>query len=280
MTRKQWIVSAVTAAFVVNLGGAVFAQPEEGPPVIEWDKRRLERLERNVRKLESQLARANRDPNAAPTIIEPDPEVVALQSRVEELVTRLSDMETTLRRVNSELESTSFDLAQARRDQVAASNEIGPLRTRIAELETKIATLEQVAAAPSPANAQADFDAAVKLVQDGAHNEAIQALEAFVEKYPDATQTGEAYYRLGETYYVRDEPELAAAAYSKSLRGWPQTRWAAEGTLKLATSLANIGRNREACGAVAEFDKRYAQGSSANARSRAASIKTRAKCSA
>jgi len=281
MTRTQWIASAVAAAFVVTLGGAVVAQDEAGPPAIEWDKRRLERLERNVRKLENQLARANRGPDAQLTIIEPDPEVVALTARVDDLTQRLTDLQETMRRVNAELEESRFDLAQARRDQVAASNEVGPLRTRIAELETRLATLEQSAAsAPSPANAQAEFDAAAKLAADGALGEAITAFEAFVEKYPDAPQTGEAYYRLGESYYQRDEPELAASAYSKSLRGWPQTRWAAEGTLKLATSLANIGRNREACGAVAEFDKRYAQSSSANARNRAASIRTRAKCSA
>jgi len=282
LSKTQWIASAVAAALVAGAGGVVVAQ-DSAPPVIEWDKRRLERLERNVRKLEAQLARANRDPNAVPTIIEPDPEVIALQSRVDDLTQRLTDMQETMRRVNAQLETTTFELAEARRDQTAALNEVGPLRTRIAELEARLVALEQgatTAAAGSEVDPQVEYDAAMKLAQDGAASEAIQAFEAFVKKYPDAAQTGEAYYRLGELYYNRDEPELAVASYAKSLRGWPTTRWAAEGTLKLATSLANLGRNRDACGAVAEFERRYAASSSANARSRATAIKTRAKCTA
>lgn len=277
MNRKQWIASAVTAAFIAAAGGAVLAQ-SEGPPVIEWDKRRLERLERNVRKLENQLGRANRDPNQPPTIIEPDPEVLALQARVAEMSMAQRDLEDTLRRITGQLETSGFDLAEARREQLELRNEVGPLRTRIAELETRLALLEQANVAVG--DPQADYDAALKLMNDGAYTEASQAWEAFVEKYPEAEQTPEALYRLGESLYVRDEPALAAAAYARSLRGWPKTTWAAEATLKLATSLANIGRNNEACAAAAEFDKRYAETSSARARARSESVKTRAKCAA
>ncbi len=281
MTRKQWIASAVTAAILAAAGGttAVLAQ-SEGPPVIEWDKRRLERLERNVRRLENQLARANRDPNAPPTIIEPDPEVIALQTRVDEMSMRLQDLEMTLQRLTGQLESATFDLQQARRDQTDARNELGPMRTRIAELETRLAAIEEAGAPAAGGDPQAEYDAALKLMNDGAYTEATGAWEAFVARYPDAAQTPEAYYRLGESLYVRDEPAMAASAYARSLRGWPKTTWAAEATLKLATSLANLGRNAEACAAAAEFDKRYAETSSTRARGRSASVKTRAKCDA
>ena len=85
LSRTQWMASAAVSVFLAALGGtaAVQAQSRDRdlppPPAIEWDKRRLERLERNVRRLEAQLNRANRDPNAIPTIIEPDAETVALQ---------------------------------------------------------------------------------------------------------------------------------------------------------------------------------------------------------
>ncbi|HYE42526.1 MAG TPA: tol-pal system protein [Caulobacteraceae bacterium] len=282
MTRTRLIASACAAVFIAAIGGAVVAQTQ-APPAIEWDKRRLERLERNVRKLENQLSRANRDPNAPPTIIEPDAEVVALQTRVDEMTQRLVDLEQTLQRVNGQLETSSYELDQARREGVAARNELEPLRARLGQMEERLARMEAAgvaAAAEAAADPQAEFDAAAKLAADGAHGEAIAAFEAFIEKFPDASQTPEAHYRLGEAYYNRDEPALAARAYSLSLAGWPKTRWAAEANLKLATSLANIGRNADACGAVAEFDKRYAPTSSANAKNRAAAIKTRAKCAA
>lgn len=282
LTKTQWLTSAVAAALLTAIAGtvAVQAQDQGPPPAIEWDKRRLERLERNVRKLEAQLARANRDPSAVPTVIEPDAETLALQARVSEMADRLQDMESTVRRLNGEIEGASQDLNRARQDVVEARNELGPMRTRIAELETRIATLETGAQVGSEAQGdpQGEFDAAMRLVNEGALNEAGSAFEAFVKKYPDAPQTPEAHYRHAETLYNRDESELAVAAYSRALRGWPTERWAAEATLKLATSLANIGRNQQACGAAAEFDKRYAASSSANARNRSAAIKTRAKC--
>lgn len=285
LSRTRWMASAAVAVFIASLGGTAVVQAQSRdrdappPPAIEWDKRRLERLERNVRRLESQLNRANRDPDAVPTIIEPDPETVALQARVNEMADRLQDMEATLRRVNGALEDANMDLGRARQETVEARNELGPLRTRIAELETRIATLESgVQAGAEAGDPQGEFDAAMRLVNEGALNEAGAAFEAFVRKYPDAPQTPEAHYRHAETLYSRDETELAVAAYSRSLRGWPETRWAAEATLKLATSLANIGRNQQACAAAAEFDKRYAASSSANARNRSASVKTRAKC--
>lgn len=283
MTRNRLIASACAAVLIAGLGGAVGALAQSEPPAIEWDKRRLERLERNVRRLESQLSRANRDPNAPPTIIEPDAETVALQARVQEINQRLLDMEQTLQRVNGQLETSNYELDQSRREAVRLREEIQPLRDRLARMDERIAALEAAgvaAAARADADPQAEYDAAAKLLADGQLGESIQAFEAFVQKFPDAEQTPEAYYRLGEAYYNRDEPALAARAYSMSLTGWPKTRWAAEANLKLATSLANINRNSDACGAVAEFDKRYAAASSANARNRAAAIKTRAKCGA
>lgn len=283
MTRTRLIASACAAVFIAGLGGAVVAQTQAQPPVIEWDKRRLERLERNVRKLENQLSRGNRDPNAPPTIIEPDAEVVALQTRVDEMTQRLQDMEQTLTRVNGQLETANYELDQARREATNARNDVEPLRQRLAQMEERLVRIEAAGAAQAEAAAadpQVEFDAAAKLLADGANGEAIQAFEAFIDKFPDAPQTAEAHYRLGEAYYNRDEPALAARAYSVALKGWPKTKWAAEANLKLATSLANINRNPDACGAVAEFDKRYAASSSANARNRAAAIKTRAKCGA
>lgn len=284
LARKHLMASAVTAALLAGIfgTGAVVAQSRDDapPPGVEWDKRRLERLERNVRRLENQLTR-NRDPNAPLTIIETDPEVAALTARFNEMNDKLSDMESTVRRLNGELEEANMALARAREEAVASRNELGPLRTRIAELETRLSTLEAgpgVGSEEAAVDPQIEYDAALKLVNDGSLIEGGRAFEAFIAKYPEAPQTPEAHYRLAETLYNRDETELAVASYSRSLKGWPQARWAAEATLKLATSLANIERFPQACAAVAEFDKRYAATSSANARNRAASIKTRARC--
>jgi len=290
MNRKIWIASAALAVLLIADTSAIAqTRDREGPlpppPAIEWDKKRLAQLERNVRKLEAQLNRINRDPNAPPTVIEPDPEVVALQSQVRDLTDKLTDMEGTVRNLSGDLERANFDLARAKQDNADARAANEPLRAQLAALDARLAALEAGGAQTGSEEAalgdpQVDFDAAMKLMNDQAYTEAGTAFQAFIAKWPDAAQTPEAHYRLGESLYVRDEAALAAQSYARALKGWPTARWAAEATLKLATSLANIGRNAEACAALGEFNKRYASTSSANAKNRAASIKTRAKCAA
>src|SRR4051812_35532412 len=47
-----------------------------------WDAKKLQKLDRNVRKLERAVQRASKTSNP-PILIEPDPEVVALQATVD-----------------------------------------------------------------------------------------------------------------------------------------------------------------------------------------------------
>lgn len=87
---------------VVMIAGTttVVAQTVPMEP-IQWDKRRLDQLDRNVRRLE----RAVTQRNAAgqPVLVEPDPEVVALQGRVDLMNRRLQDLEATVLRVNGDI---------------------------------------------------------------------------------------------------------------------------------------------------------------------------------
>ena len=63
-------LGAAAGALVVT-GGVVVAQTQE-PPAIAWDARRLERLDRNVRRLERALTQRNAAGD--PVIIEADPD--------------------------------------------------------------------------------------------------------------------------------------------------------------------------------------------------------------
>jgi tol-pal system protein YbgF len=261
--------------------------PPQGPPVIEWDKRRLDRLERNLRRLDRQLNQ-NAEVGNPPILLEPDPETVALQGQVADLTQRLGDMEATLQRLNGQLETTTFELQQARDAQTAAQAQVEPLRTKVAELEGRLAALEQAGAAaagsedaPAPAptgSSASDFEAAMQLMLDGQLAQAASAFTAFLERWPNAAEAPEARFRLAETYFSRDDFAGAATNYALALRGWPKSRWAADATVKLATSLNALQRTTQACAALGEFERRYAAGAAATVRTRATALKTRAKC--
>jgi tol-pal system protein YbgF len=106
------------------------------------------------------------------------------------------------------------------------------------------------------------------------------ALESFLAKYPTDVRAPEAYYWLGESYYVRDQYGDATTAYARALKGWPKTTWAGDALVKLARSLTAVKQPADACTALGEFDRRYADEASAATKTRAAQARVKASCKA
>lgn len=264
-------------------GTSAMAQTQE-PPAIEWDSRRLTRLDRNVRRLERALTQRNAAGD--PVIIEPDAEVVALMGRVDLLDQRLSDLEASLMRVNGDNERLSAGLDAAERTNRDLAGRIDALTRRVAELDSARAEAEAAAAsspgglAPrSPSGSEAgDFDAAMRLIRDGQAADASEAFELFIVTWPESVRLGEAHYRLAELRAGANDADGAVQNYARALRGWPATNWAAEATLRLATVLISTDRDEQACQALGEFDRRYAERASANGRSRAGQLRNQAEC--
>ena len=290
------LLASVSAAMAQTAAPTV-AAPSAEP---QWDKKRLDRLERNVEKLENTIAHAKPD-KAPPNLIEPDVEVVALTSRVDDLTGRLNDMEGSLRKVNGELDAANLEVDKSHRAETAAKGESQALAQRLATLENKIAGMEQAAlqvqatqaaaaadsgslagggtapAAPQ-ADAGAEFKAAKKLLLEGDYPGAGRALQEYINRWPDSAQAPEAHYQLGETLYVRDDRSGAAAEYAHALKGWPHNKWAPDAVIKLGQAMVGLGKTREACGAVAEFDKRYGKEAATPVKTRAAALRSKAKC--
>jgi TolA-binding protein len=272
----------VTALGVVLIAGTttVVAQTTPMEP-IQWDKRRLDQLDRNVRRLE----RAVTQRNAAgqPVIMEPDPEVVALQGRVGLMDRRLADTEATLQRMNGDIERLTFQLDEADRDNAA-------LTTRLRDAEGRISAMEAAAAREAELNspipttsptgdAARDLTAAARLaVTDPARGD--RALQTVILAWPDTPQAREASSRLGDLRVSAGDPAGAVSAYATALQGWPAAPWAASTTLELANALNATDRKTQACTALTEFTRRYAEAASPAVRARAVETRTRIGCTA
>ena len=278
--RSRNALISVLGVILIAGTTTVVAQTAPLEPV-QWDKRRLEQLDRNVRRLE----RAVTQRNAAgqPVIIEPDPEVVALQGRVGIMDRRLSDMEATVQRVNGDLERLTFQLDEATRDNAA-------LGTRVRDAEGRILAMELAAAreaelnAPIPTtsptgDAVRDLTAAARLAAtDPARGD--RALQTVVLAWPDTPQAQEANSRLGDLRISAGDPAGAVSAYAAALRGWPTTTWAPATTLELANALNATDRKAQACTALTEFGRRYAEAAAPAVRTRATEARTRIGCAA
>jgi tol-pal system protein YbgF len=90
------------------------------------------------------------------------------------------------------------------------------------------------AAAPvSTAEAQTDYENALAILRQGRYADAATAFNQFLASYPDSGYTDNAYYWLGETYYVTRDFDRALATFSKLVQGYPQSSKLAGARLKI-----------------------------------------------
>lgn len=271
--------AALTAIGLTLIGGAVVAQVAPMEPV-QWDKRRLDQLDRNVRRLERALTQRNAA--GQPVLVEPDPEVVAMQGQLEIMDRRLADVEQTFQRMNADSERLTFQLDEATRDNAALSRRLRDLEGRVERAEKAAeeqAELNGPIVANSPTgDAAQDLTAALRLLgTDGVRGQ--RALETVIVTWPNTPQSREASSRLGDLHVAARDNVAAVPAYAAALNGWPRTPWAPETTLKLAEALRATDRAAQACGALNEFTRRYADTATAAQKTRATQLRTRASCS-
>lgn len=79
--------------------------------------------------------------------------------------------------------------------------------------------------------------------------------KGFIENYPDHTLASNAYYWLGETFYVRNDFENSAVIFARGYEKFPNGNKAPDILLKLGMALANLGQKNDACVTFAELGK-------------------------
>ena len=70
---------------------------------------------------------------------------------------------------------------------------------------------------------QGAYRQARKMLDGGDYVGGAQALQDYLQRYPDSPRAPEANYWLGRTLALRNMHADAAPAYARSLKGWPQT---------------------------------------------------------
>jgi tol-pal system protein YbgF len=90
------------------------------------------------------------------------------------------------------------------------------------------------AAAPvNPAEEQAEYEKALAILREGRYTEAVMAFNQFLANHPDGAYSDNAYYWLGETYYVTRDFDRALATFSKLAESYPQSSKVAGAKLKI-----------------------------------------------
>ena len=95
------------------------------------------------------------------------------------------------------------------------------------------------------------------LLRKGEFDRAADSLGAFIKAYPKGPLTGNAYYWLGETYYVRGRFREAAIQFAEGFQKFAKHPKAPDNLLKLGMSLARLNKRPEACASLIELRRRY-----------------------
>jgi tol-pal system protein YbgF len=89
-------------------------------------------------------------------------------------------------------------------------------------------------AAPAPAeDPKAAYDAAFSALKDGRYAESARRFQTFIEQHPNDDLTPNAYYWLGESYYVTQNYPISQDTFRKLLAQYPNSQKAPDALLKI-----------------------------------------------
>ncbi len=118
------------------------------------------------------------------------------------------------------------------------------------EQENQINALE-------PVNPAVSYQTAYEMLSRADYESAEIAFKSFIGENPDNSLASNAYYWLGETYYVRKLYKQAARSFAIGFQKFPNGSKAPDQLLKLGMSLVSLGKNEDACATFAKLELEF-----------------------
>lgn len=115
-----------------------------------------------------------------------------------------------------------------------------------------------------PASVQAAYDVAFKALRGGDYAAASRDFRSFVQQYPNESLTPNAYYWLGESYYVTMNYPVALEAFQQLLKQFPQSEKAPDALLKVGYSQYELKKVDAAKATLTEVGAKYPGTNAAN----------------
>lgn len=126
------------------------------------------------------------------------------------------------------------------------------------------AVVSQPAAAPvAVENGEAAYQAALQTLRGGQYEQAITALSAFPEQYPQSSFLPNAYYWQGEANYVLRHFDRAIIDFQTVIERFPSSSKVADATLKLGFSEYEMGKTEAAVATLNKVVEQYPNTSAA-----------------
>lgn len=85
----------------------------------------------------------------------------------------------------------------------------------------------------NPADEKSDYDQAFNALKDGRYAESARRFQTFISTYPNSELTPNAFYWLGESYYVTQNYPISLDTFQKLLAQFPGSQKAPDALLKV-----------------------------------------------
>jgi tol-pal system protein YbgF len=247
---------------------------------------RLDRLEKDLVSLHRQLYRGTKSLSPDTNPKNPPTNIASVDARIANLEEKFRTLTGQIEQLNHSHEKIIQRLAQVQDDyellisnskasnaQTKITDESSPTLKKAAkepnseeQEESKVGKIKITAKnseqeATNPPVKKVTLDPAQSLYEQsfanlraGKYSAAATGFNEFIKKYKDHKLLGNAYYWLGETYFIKKDYKNSGANFLRSYNKNPNGNKAYEALLKLATSFSYLDKKKEACSVLNKLD--------------------------
>jgi len=178
-------------------------------------------------------------------------QIQALQADMNSLRGAIEEQGITAKNDKTLLAQTD-EIIVAKQKEIEKS--LSELQERLTKLEEEIASLKK--AQESPPSPEALYEEAYSLFTAKKYPEARERFISFTKTYPEHKLIGNAYFWLGETYYVEKNYESAILSYEEVLK-YKDSPKVPSAMLKQALAFIEIGDKKAALSVLKELVEKY-----------------------
>lgn len=220
-------------------------------------QQKLDRLQRDLQILQRQIARGESHISSPADSDAIDASAIENPAQLE---VKLSTMDDEIRRLRGKVEESEFQfkklnesLEKLQKDTDFRFNELATKNQTTAPANgfdnTAPHTLQKPVEEDDNAfeSPKEHYNYAYRLINQTKYDEAAKSFDSFIKKYPKDPLVGNAYYWLGETFYIHGDYVASADNFRQGFEELPAGPKASDNLFKLAMSLSALKREKEAC---------------------------------
>ncbi|MGA0586135.1 tol-pal system protein YbgF [Dyella sp. KRB-257] len=196
-----------------------------------------------------------------------------LQSQVQQLQGQIEELQHQLQQLDDKNKAQYIDLdsrigrlegasaagtpAAAASTGAPAANATGSPAASTPASSASSASAPQGSPAPAGADEQAAYDTAFKALRAGDYANASRGFRDFIQQHPDSSLAPNAWYWLGESYYVTTNYAVALEAFQRLLSQFPQSDKAPDALLKVGYTQFELKQIDQARATLQDVIRKY-----------------------